>query len=214
MLFHNRPVRAAMGSVIANGGVQLSNDESLIRAEWKLGTLHFGGCVSLYGFTGGSAGESESGVGFPFLGGGWVGGVGWFGSVSILHLAKVHVSSTELLRFGSRRRNYWFKEEMEMRTSSMWPWLARMDNEVGHTRLSCQEEVPLLNLLFILSWCNTIHWYCCVWFTASSSWKVVAALSTMGLTSWGTRMRTLQKTAQWGSPGLSSSINGAMQVKG
>ena len=33
MLFHNRPVRAAMGSVIANGGVQLSNDESLIRAE-------------------------------------------------------------------------------------------------------------------------------------------------------------------------------------
>ena len=32
-VFHNRPVRAAMGSVIANGGVQLSNDESLIRAE-------------------------------------------------------------------------------------------------------------------------------------------------------------------------------------
>ena len=66
-----------------------------------------------------------------------------------MHLAKVYVSSTELLRFGSRRRNYRFKEEMEMRTSSMWPWLARMDNEVGHTRLSCQEEVPLLNLLFI-----------------------------------------------------------------
>ena len=44
----------------------------------------------------------------------------------------------------------------------MWPWLARMDKEVGHTRLSCHEEVPLLNLLFILSWCNTIHWYLCM----------------------------------------------------
>ena len=110
--------------------------------------------------------------------------------------------------------NYRFKEEMEMRTSSMWPWLARMDNEVGHTRLSCQEEVPLLNLNFILSCCNTIHWYCCVWFTASSSWKEVAASSTMGLTSLGTRMRTLKKAAQWRDPGLSSSINEAVQVKG
>ena len=97
MLFHNRPARAAMGSVIAKGGVQLSNDESLIRAEWKLGTLHFGGCVSLYGLTGGSAGESESGVDSPFLGGGWVGGVGWFGSVSILHLAKPALPSLYFL---------------------------------------------------------------------------------------------------------------------
>ena len=31
MLFHNSD--SDMGSVIANGGVQLSNDESLIRAE-------------------------------------------------------------------------------------------------------------------------------------------------------------------------------------
>ena len=29
MLFHNRPVRAAMGSVIANGGVQLNRAQSL-----------------------------------------------------------------------------------------------------------------------------------------------------------------------------------------
>ena len=44
--------------------------------------------MSLYGLTGGSAGESESGVGFHF----WVGGelvvLVDFGSVSILHLAK------------------------------------------------------------------------------------------------------------------------------
>ena len=31
----------------------------------------------------------------------------------------------------------------------MWPWLARMEIEVGHTRLSCHREVPLLNLNFI-----------------------------------------------------------------
>ena len=30
MLFHNRPVKAAMGSVIANGGVQLSEGKSLV----------------------------------------------------------------------------------------------------------------------------------------------------------------------------------------
>ena len=31
----------------------------------------------------------------------------------------------------------------------MWPWLARMGIEVGHTRPSCQEGVPLLNLNLI-----------------------------------------------------------------
>ena len=41
MLFHNRPVKAAMGSVIANGGVQLSDGKSLVKT--KLATLHFGG---------------------------------------------------------------------------------------------------------------------------------------------------------------------------
>ena len=30
MLFHNRPVKAAMGSVIVNGGVQLSGGKSLV----------------------------------------------------------------------------------------------------------------------------------------------------------------------------------------
>ena len=48
MLFHNRPVRAAMGSVIANGGVQLSNDESLIRCQCSYGrgrsSSALGGC--------------------------------------------------------------------------------------------------------------------------------------------------------------------------
>ena len=56
--------------------------------------------MSLYGLTGGSAGESESGVGFHFRVGGELVVLVDFGSVSILHLAKVHVSSTELLRFG------------------------------------------------------------------------------------------------------------------
>ena len=41
MLFHNRPVKAAMGSVIVNGGVQLSDGKSLVKT--KLATLHFGG---------------------------------------------------------------------------------------------------------------------------------------------------------------------------
>ena len=41
MLFHNRPVKAAMGSVIANGGVQLSDGKSLVKT--KLATLHFWG---------------------------------------------------------------------------------------------------------------------------------------------------------------------------
>ena len=63
----------------------------------------------------------------------------------------------------------------------MWPWLARMEIEVGHTRLSCHEEVPLLNLNLISSCCNSIHWLCSVYFTAISSWKVVAALSTIGI---------------------------------
>ena len=40
MLFHNRPVKAAMGSVIVNGGVQLSGGKSLVNT--KLATLHFG----------------------------------------------------------------------------------------------------------------------------------------------------------------------------
>ena len=40
MLFHNRPVKAAMGSVIVNGGVQLSGGKSLVNT--KLVTLHFG----------------------------------------------------------------------------------------------------------------------------------------------------------------------------
>ena len=37
MLFHNRPVKAAMGLVIVNGGVQLSGGKSL--DESKLATL-------------------------------------------------------------------------------------------------------------------------------------------------------------------------------
>ena len=41
MLFHNRPVKAAMGSVIVNGGVQLSGGKSLV--DTKLAALHFGG---------------------------------------------------------------------------------------------------------------------------------------------------------------------------
>ena len=40
MLFHNRPVKADMGSVIVNGGVQLSGGKSLV--DTKLATLHFG----------------------------------------------------------------------------------------------------------------------------------------------------------------------------
>ena len=40
MLFHNRPVKAAMGSVIGNGGVQLIGGKSLVKP--KLATLHFG----------------------------------------------------------------------------------------------------------------------------------------------------------------------------
>ena len=39
MLFHNRPVKAAMGSVIVNGGVQLSGGKSLVKP--KLETLPF-----------------------------------------------------------------------------------------------------------------------------------------------------------------------------
>ena len=49
------------------------------------------------------------------------------------------ISYADLPGFGFRRRNLRFKEEMEMRTSSMWPWLARMGIKVGHTRPSCQE---------------------------------------------------------------------------
>ena len=45
MLFHNRPVKAAMGSVIVNGGVQLSGGKSLV--DTKLATLHFGGRVKM-----------------------------------------------------------------------------------------------------------------------------------------------------------------------
>ena len=45
MLFHNRPVKAAMGSVIVNGGVQLSDGKSL--GQTKLATLHFGGRVKM-----------------------------------------------------------------------------------------------------------------------------------------------------------------------
>ena len=40
MLFHNRPVKAAMGSVIVNGGVQLIGGKSLDKS--KLATLHLG----------------------------------------------------------------------------------------------------------------------------------------------------------------------------
>ena len=40
MLFHNRPVKADMGSVIANDGVQLSDGKSLVKT--KLATLHLG----------------------------------------------------------------------------------------------------------------------------------------------------------------------------
>ena len=45
MLFHNRPVKAAMESVIANGLVQLSDGKSLVKT--KLATLHFGGRVKM-----------------------------------------------------------------------------------------------------------------------------------------------------------------------
>ena len=45
MLFHNRPVKAAMGSVIVNGGVQWSDGKSL--GQTKLATLHFGGRVKM-----------------------------------------------------------------------------------------------------------------------------------------------------------------------
>ena len=45
MLFHNRPVKADMGSVIVNGGVQLSGGKSLV--DTKLATLHFGGRVKM-----------------------------------------------------------------------------------------------------------------------------------------------------------------------
>ena len=58
----------------------------------------------------------------------------------------VHISYADLPGFGFRRRNSRFKEEMEMRTSSMWPWLARMGIEVGHTRPSCHEGVPLYKI--------------------------------------------------------------------
>ena len=36
MLFHNRPVKAAMGSVIVNGGVQLSDGKSLVKPNLQL----------------------------------------------------------------------------------------------------------------------------------------------------------------------------------
>ena len=45
MLFQNRPMKADMGSVIVNGGVQLSDGKSLIKT--KLATLHFGGRVKM-----------------------------------------------------------------------------------------------------------------------------------------------------------------------
>ena len=45
MLFHNRPVKAAMGSVIVNGGMQLIGGKSLVKS--KLATLHFGVKMSL-----------------------------------------------------------------------------------------------------------------------------------------------------------------------
>ena len=45
MLFHNRPVKAAMGSVIVNGGVQWSGGKSLVKT--KLATLHFGGRMKM-----------------------------------------------------------------------------------------------------------------------------------------------------------------------
>ena len=61
----------------------------------------------------------------------------------------VLISYADLPGFGFRPRNFRFKEEMEMRTSSMWPWLARMGIKVGHTRPSCHEGVPLLNLNLI-----------------------------------------------------------------
>ena len=43
MLFHNRPVKADMGSVIVNDGVQWIMGESLVRlGRAKLATLHLG----------------------------------------------------------------------------------------------------------------------------------------------------------------------------
>ena len=36
MLFHNRPVKAAMGSVIVNGGVRLSGGKSLVIPNFQL----------------------------------------------------------------------------------------------------------------------------------------------------------------------------------
>ena len=57
-----------MGSVIANGGVQLSDNESLMAGWIKIGELYIWGDVWLFTlFAGWSAGESESGVGFYFV---------------------------------------------------------------------------------------------------------------------------------------------------
>ena len=57
-----------MGSVIANGGVQLSDNESLMAGWIKIGELYIWGDVWLFTlFARWSAGESESGVGFFFL---------------------------------------------------------------------------------------------------------------------------------------------------
>ena len=53
--------------------------------------------MSLYGLTGGSAGESESGVGFHFRVGGELVVLVDFGSVSILHLAKPALPSLYFL---------------------------------------------------------------------------------------------------------------------
>ena len=54
--------------MIANGGVQLSDNESLMAGWIKIGELYIWGDVWLFTlFAGWSAGESESGVGFYFV---------------------------------------------------------------------------------------------------------------------------------------------------
>ena len=116
MLFHNRPVKAAMGSVIVNGGVQLSGGKSLVNT--KLVTLHFGlGEDKLADMNSGLS-ESESCFCSNNLHCG--GPVNWFRSTILINWELAFAKGIT----GS-------KEEMEMRTSFMWPWLARMELKLG-----------------------------------------------------------------------------------